>query len=174
MPNAPSLQELAASPEKYVNKSIALVGTLRLEGSLFGGSPKFFLDDGSSSVRALAWAPFSVSDCAPGVSNCKPPRAISYYIGKRVQVNGTIVDIGDSKKAEYAFKADKAEVVGELGTGAMTKELCESARGSYGVNAFGEGSCSCGGFAGFGCPEGYDCAYSEQGYDVMGACVRKA
>ena len=248
VPNATAtIGELESNPEKYINKSVIAAGTLRLEGSIFGGSPKFFLDDGDSSIQVNAWAPFSVSTCPPSVKNCSPPPTISYYIGKKVLAIGTIANIGDSKKAEYMLKIDQAEIIEMPGTwemtqalcesargywnecasacrgapegtictlqcvpqcecggengyacptgyeckdylpkgaldamgvckpaaGEMTKELCESARGSYGVNAFGKGSCGCGGFAGFGCPKGYSCIISETGVaDAMGGCVK--
>jgi len=60
-------------------------------------------------------------------------------------------------------------------TDEMTQALCESAHGNYGVNLFGEATCSCGGFAGFGCPNGYRCIISETGVaDAMGACRKVA
>ena len=235
VPNATAtIGELAGSPEKYINKSVIAAGTLRLEGNIFGGSAKFFLDDGGSSIQVNAWAPFSVSTCPPSVKDCSPPPTISYYIGKKVLAIGTIANIGDSKKAEYMLIVGKAEIIDTLGTGAMTqklcesangtfmaslvgaggecackgyggtgcpkgygcvdtlyddvwvgickptpggmtRELCESAHGSYGTNALGEGACACGGFAGFGCPAGYECVISETGVaDAMGGCVKKA
>ena len=187
VPNATAtIGELESNPEKYINKSVIAAGTLRLEGSIFGGSPKFFLDDGDSSIQVNAWAPFSVSTCPPSVKDCSPPRTISYYIGKRVKVNGTLGFFGDAKTGYYMLVVNNAEIVGMPGAFAMTKGLCEAARGSWNecASACRDATldqpctlqcvqeCECGGIAGFGCPEGYACTdYLPKGAaDAMGVC----
>jgi len=69
----------------------------------------------------------------------------------------------------------------------MTKELCESARGHWnecssrcgidnqgnpdiGCTAVCEELCECGGIAGFGCPDGYECKMPSGIADALGYC----
>ena len=67
----------------------------------------------------------------------------------------------------------------------MTKELCESAKGNWNECSspcLGTGEqicidmcvaqCECGGIAGFGCPDGYNCRLSGKIADEVGACVK--
>ena len=186
VPNATAaIPELAGNPEKYLNRSVIAEGTLSLEGNMFREG-KFSLDDGGSSVRVTAWAPFSVSTCPPSVKDCSPPRTISYYIGKRVKVNGTLGFFGYAKTGYYMLVVNNAEIVGMPGAFAMTKGLCEAARGSWNECASAcrgapEGTactmqcvqeCECGGLAGFGCPEGYACTdyLPKEAEDAMGVC----
>ncbi len=186
VPNATAtIGELEGNPEMHLNKSVTVEGTLRLEGNMFREG-KFFLDDGGSSIRVSAWAPFSVSTCPPSVKDCSPPPTISSYIGKRVLANGTLGFFGDAKTGYYMLVVGNAEIIGTTGASVMTKELCQSARGSWNecASACRDATldqpctlqcvqeCECGGIAGFGCPEGYACTdYLPKGAaDAMGVC----
>ncbi len=88
MPNATAtLAELVGSPEKYLNKTVIVDASVLLEGNMFQGG-NFSLEDGNTSVRVNAWAPFSVAQCQPNVDKCSPPQAMPYYIGKIVRATG--------------------------------------------------------------------------------------
>jgi hypothetical protein len=102
-------------------------------------------------------------------------------ITREGNVTSAVVDgVYDELKGQYLPG-------GSSTTPEMTKELCESARGNW--NECGsacrgapEGTactmqcvpmCECGGFAGFGCPDGFECADylpDEQTPDAMGIC----
>ena len=108
LPNATvTLAELAASPEKYLNKTVVVDGWVRLNGSVFNG--RFFL--GNTRIEVTSWAPFSVSTCPPGVTDCKSPPTMSYYIGKKVRANGTFTEYGTLEDKHYLLKVDSATVI---------------------------------------------------------------
>jgi len=67
----------------------------------------------------------------------------------------------------------------------IDKDSCEKSRGNWNECSspcLGTGNqvcidmciaqCECGGIAGFGCPEGYNCRLSGKIADEMGACVK--
>ena len=67
----------------------------------------------------------------------------------------------------------------------IDKSLCEKSRGNWNECSspcLGTGDqvcidmcvaqCECGGIAGFGCPDGYNCRLSGKIADEMGACVK--
>ena len=67
----------------------------------------------------------------------------------------------------------------------MDEELCEKSRGNWNECSspclgtgeqicidMGVAQCECGGIAGFGCPDGYNCRLSGKIADEMGACVK--
>jgi len=73
-----------------------------------------------------------------------------------------------------------------LGLDGVSKQQCLSARGHWnecGSPCAGTGAdfciemcriqCECGGIAGFGCPDGYQCRLSGKIEDEMGVCVEK-
>ena len=90
---------------------------------------------------------------------------------------------------ELPANKDSVEVpdekpIEEPGTKSMTPELCNAAYGHWnecGSPCAGTDAeicvamcaqqCECGGIAGFGCPEGYNCRLTGKIADEMGVCV---
>ena len=73
-----------------------------------------------------------------------------------------------------------------LAVGGISKQQCEQAFGHWnecGSPCAGTGAdfciemcqvqCECGGIAGFGCPEGYQCRLSGNIADEMGVCIKE-
>ncbi|MDD4902218.1 MAG: hypothetical protein PHE24_03700 [Patescibacteria group bacterium] len=91
--NKVSVCDLAKEPNKYLNKTISVEGSLRLFNKeaepIFGA---YVLEDNNCKIGVEGWLPTSVATCPPEVKDCNPPDTIRDYagIGKRVRINSGV------------------------------------------------------------------------------------
>ena len=95
-PSTVTIAQLAATPERYENTDIKVVGRLASEGNYFSRSRKFFLlDDRQGRIEVKPWLPLSAPP--PRSDSAAEPKTMSDLIDQRLELRG-----GFSRTADVA------------------------------------------------------------------------
>ena len=142
-----TISELASAPEKYLNKTVIVEGTLINNGTYFKSRNgdvfeetdfEFYLKNGGSGLRVTPWADMSVAICPPNeVCNFSQP-TMSNFIDKRIVVvgkfdvymgqlyNKTSQKWGDYYPNGYRIVVDNATIINSKETGFCSNDSdCE-------------------------------------------------
>jgi hypothetical protein len=86
-PSAVTIAQLAATPERYENADIKVVGKLASEGNYFSRSRKFFLlDDQQGRIEVKPWLPLSAPP--PRSDTASQPKTMADLIDQRIELRG--------------------------------------------------------------------------------------
>jgi len=95
-----TVSDLVSKPEQYISKTFNIIGTLSMEGSLFGdvvggGNAKFYLVDNDKKILIItSWAPTeAIQSPTPGTAN---PNVISNYVNKKISLTGQLQKANDA------------------------------------------------------------------------------
>jgi len=115
------IAQINGNPQKFVNQTVSLEGTLRVSGSYWENGV-FYLDDNGSGLEVFPWAPLEVyrpQDCA----NCTAPATMMQYIDKKLLVSGLLREMPNdyynaaaglwvSNGTKYVFSVSDARIIG--------------------------------------------------------------
>ena len=94
-PSTVSIAQLAATPERYENADIKVVGRLTSEGNYFSRNRKFFLlDDRQGRIEVKPWLPLSAPP--PRSDTAAEPKTMSDLIDQRVELRGGLGRTADA------------------------------------------------------------------------------
>jgi hypothetical protein len=94
-PATVGIAQLAATPERFENADIKIVGRLASEGNYFSRNRKFFLvDDRQGRIEVKPWLPLSAPP--PRSDSSAQPKTLADMIGQRVELRGGLSRTADA------------------------------------------------------------------------------
>ncbi len=97
-----SVASIVESPEKYLKKTVQLVGRLENKGKNYFTDLSIVLrDDQGNHVYVRPWLPIELPPSPPG-STRKRPAVLSQYLGKQVELTA-VLDRGTLKKVGEVY-----------------------------------------------------------------------
>jgi hypothetical protein len=102
-----SIFELIENPEKYLNRTIKVIGVLKNIGKSYFVNPKFVLQGESGDyIEVNAWLPLEFPPLPPGVE-LPGEKTIGDYLEKKLRLEGTLKRAPDG---DYFIEVDRTSV----------------------------------------------------------------
>jgi hypothetical protein len=84
-----TVAELAKDPEKFLDKSFVVTGTLKNAGeNYFRDMRLVLLDDKGNSISVRPWLPLEVPPPRPGPAKRERPKVMSGFLNRALEIKG--------------------------------------------------------------------------------------